>query len=385
MGRHLAANGMTLLIVALVLALSVITWGKNEFSGPGPTTEPVVVEIPRGANLARATRALQEAGVITYPTVFRVGAQYREQDESLKFGVYEVPAAASMGEVLDLLSAGAASSARFRVTFNINQRGLGLRLRDLIDTEAEFETETYEQALGEVNKLNEAGESLDLRVSVSEGLTVGQVVVGLEGIPFLQGEAATIPSEGMLAPDTYSIRNGSEVQALVDEMRTAQESRIQRVWAGREPGLPIETPEEMVALASIIEKETGVPDERGVVAAVFVNRLRQGMRMQTDPTIIYGITRGQEVFDRPIRVSDIRGDTEARLHGSVEYNTYLIEGLPPGPIANPGLASLEAAVAPDVSDYLFFVADGTGGHAFARTLAEHNENVAEYRALQSNN
>jgi len=166
-------------------------------------------------------------------------------------------------------------------------------------------------------------------------------------------------------------------------MQARQQAILDAAWAGRAEGLAIRTEEEALILASIIEKETAVAEERRTIAAVFMNRLKQGMRLQFDPTIIYGITRGQGGFDRPIRQSDKDGITEARRWGKVSYNTYQIDGLPAGPIANPGRAAIEAAVNPDGSDYLYFVADGSGGHAFSATLEEHNRNVAKWRAIEA--
>jgi UPF0755 protein len=173
------------------------------------------------------------------------------------------------------------------------------------------------------------------------------------------------------------------VAALVEQMASAQSRILAEEWAGRAEGLPVATPQEALILASIIEKETAIADERPLVASVLVNRLRQGMRLQFDPTIIYGITRGEGILDRPIRQSDIDGTTERRAHGAILYNTYQIDGLPAGPIGNPGRASIHAALNPAETDYLFFVADGTGGHAFAATLQEHNRNVELYRSLQA--
>ncbi|NNU81898.1 endolytic transglycosylase MltG [Halovulum dunhuangense] len=383
MARHIAANALTFLILGLVVVLGLLKWGNDTFNGPGPLAEAAVVEVPRGANLARVTQALTEAGAIRNETVFRIGARYTGQDDELKFGLYRIPAGASMVEILDQLTSGTAAAARFEATFTINNGGVGLRLRDLLAEAPQEQPETLEDALERVTALEEDGQSVAFRVSVSEGLTVFQVIEGLRAIPVMEGEITEVPSEGMLAPDTYAFNEGADRAALVAQMRAAQEARIAAAWEGRDAGLPIDTPEELLVLASIIEKETGVPQERGTVAAVFVNRLNRGMRLQTDPTIIYGITRGQSVFDRPIRRSDIDGVTESREHGAVEYNTYQVDGLPPGPIANPGRASLEAAASPEASNFIYFVADGTGGHAFAETLEEHNRNVANYRRLQN--
>jgi len=191
----------------------------------------------------------------------------------------------------------------------------------------------------------------------------------------LEGSVDTLPPEGSLAPDSYEVRPGDERNDVVARMQAAQERRVAQVWETRMDGLPLETPEELLTLASIIEKETGVADERGQVASVFVNRLNRGMRLQTDPTVIYGVTEGRGVLGRGLRRSELRAATP--------WNTYVIQGLPPTPIANPGLASLEAAAQPLETPYVFFVADGTGGHAFAETLAEHNRNVAAWRRIEA--
>jgi UPF0755 protein len=213
------------------------------------------------------------------------------------------------------------------------------------------------------------------RVAVPEGLTSWQIVQGLNEADFLSGEVADIPEEGMLAADTYEVRRGEDRAELLARMRAAQEVILAEAWENRVDGLPIESPEEALVLASIIEKETSVPDERRQVASVFVNRLNRGMRLQTDPTVIYGVTNGRGVLGRGIRQSELRDDNP--------WNTYVIDGLPPTPIANPGRAAIEAALDPDTTDYIFFVADGTGGHAFAQTLEEHNRNVAVWRRIEA--
>jgi UPF0755 protein len=197
----------------------------------------------------------------------------------------------------------------------------------------------------------------------------------LKKADFLEGEVEEIPAEGTLAPDSYEMRAGDSRSDLLAQMAERQAARLAEAWSNRVDGLPIETPEEALILASIIEKETGVPEERRTVASVFVNRLNRGMRLQTDPTVIYGVTEGRGALGRGLRQSELRQETP--------WNTYVIDGLPPTPIANPGLASIEAALDPETTDLVYFVADGTGGHAFARTLDEHNQNVARWRAIEA--
>jgi len=191
----------------------------------------------------------------------------------------------------------------------------------------------------------------------------------------LSGEVDEVPPEGRLAPDSYEVRAGDTRADVIARMMQAQEAILAAAWEARAEGLPLDSPEEALILASIIEKETGVAAERRQVASVFVNRLRRGMRLQTDPTVIYGITEGRGVLGRGIRQSELRAETP--------WNTYVIDGLPPTPIANPGRASIAAAVDPDATDYVYFVADGSGGHAFAETLAEHNRNVARWREIEA--
>lgn len=382
MARHLAANGITLLIVALVMAIGLLEWGRGQFAGPGPLTEDTVIEVPPGANLRRVSAELEEAGAISNEFVFRIAARMRGADESLKLGCYALPAGVTMEDILGRVTTARGSQACFQATFVVNNRGTRLRVRDA-SGESSNETLELSEGLELVDAQIDSGESVQMRVSIAEGLTVRDVLTGLAAVPYLTDEIAEAPPEGMLAPDTYEITRDASRAALVEQMRSVQEARLAEAWESRDPDLPIDSPEDLLVLASIIEKETGVPDERGRVAAVFVNRLNQSMRLQTDPTIIYGITRGGEPMERPISRSDIDGVTERRLHGEVVYNTYQVDGLPPGPIANPGRAALMAAASPDETDFLFFVADGTGGHAFARTLDEHNRNVANYRALGS--
>ena len=213
------------------------------------------------------------------------------------------------------------------------------------------------------------------RIAIAEGVTSWQIVNAISGMDIMEGDAGEVPAEGTLAPDSYEVRKGDDRAALLARMSAAQETLLAAAWESRAENLPIKTPEELLILASIIEKETGVSDERRQVASVFVNRINQGMRLQTDPTVIYGITKGVGVLGRGLRRSELRGETP--------WNTYVIPGLPPTPIANPGRASLMAAAQPDETPYIFFVADGTGGHAFAVTLDEHNRNVAEWRKIEA--
>ena len=379
MWKHVAANALTVGVV-LVAALAVaIGLGRSQWGEPGPLREAAFFEVERGASLREVSEALAAAGIVSSDTVFRLGTEYAERARDLKFGTYEIPAGASMPAVLDILTEGGAGTVPNTVTYLVRAGGAEYRLRERRAGDAEpREVATF--AAGDAvpeayADLVDGGVPLTYTVVVAPGLTSWEVVEGLKGADFLEGAVAELPAEGTLAPDSYEVSRGSDVADLVARMGEAQARRLAAAWAERAPGLPIGTPEEALILASIVEKETGVPEERETVASVFVNRLVEGMRLQTDPTVIYGITRGEGGLGRGIRASELRRETP--------WNTYVIDGLPPTSIANPSEAAIRAALNPDGSDYLFFVADGTGGHAFARTLGEHNENVERWRAIEA--
>ncbi|MCG8444869.1 MAG: endolytic transglycosylase MltG [Hyphomicrobiales bacterium] len=319
-----AVNGLLSLAVFAIIAGGIALYiGKQRFDAPGPLVDDTSVIINRGDGVREIAELLQREGVISEQIVFVAGIFLHNARNDLKAGEYLFPAHVSMSEALDLIREG-------RVVLH--------------------------------------------RVTIPEGLTSQQIVQRLTEEEHLTGEITDIPREGSLLPETYSFTRGAKRQDILLQMRRAQERILAEVWENRDPDLPLETPEELVILASIVEKETGQPEERSHVASVFVNRLHQGMRLQSDPTIIYGIVGGQGSLGRPIRRSDIDETTP--------YNTYRIDGLPPTPIANPGTASLRAVGQPMETNDLFFVADGTGGHAFAETLEEHNENVARWRAIE---
>jgi UPF0755 protein len=378
MWRAIASNALTLFIVILVVAAGLVAWGRNEFVKPGPLAEPICLQVERGASLSAVSRNLEERGAITDARIFRIGADYADRAEDLKFGSYLVPAGASMEEVLAAVTASGRSTCGRAVNFRI-----GIARADVVLSELDLATNNFVEVArfdaAEVPppEYVEVADDADLRfrVTVAEGVTSWQIVDALKKADFLTGSLETVPPEGTLAPDSYEVERGAERASLLTEMSRRQAVNLAEAWAGRDEGLPYDTPEEALIMASIIEKETSVPEERGRVASVFVNRMRQGMRLQTDPTVIYGITRGEGVLGRGLRQSELRRETP--------WNTYVIDGLPPTPIANPGAEAIRAAVQPDTTDYLFFVADGTGGHAFAETLEEHNENVARWRAIEA--
>jgi UPF0755 protein len=312
--------------------------------------------------------------------LFRLGADYADMSGQLRFGNYEIPAGASMEDVLAIVTTGGPSTFRYTATYVLALDGSGeLRLREGVPGSGEIVALAdfaYEDGLPEVySSLIADGSPIAYRVSVPEGLTSWQIVEGLRAADFLSGEIAEVPPEGALAPDTFEVRRGQDRQGIVDKMVEAQDAILAAAWENRQDGLPLASAEEALILASIIEKETSVADERRLVSSVFINRLNRGMRLQTDPTVIYGITEGRGVLGRGIRASELRAETP--------WNTYVIDGLPPTPIANPGRAAIEAAVNPDDTSLIFFVADGTGGHAFAETLDEHNRNVARWRQIEA--
>jgi UPF0755 protein len=380
MWKHVAANGLSLLIVLAIGLAVAVGWGQRQWTAEGPLDEAIFFEVPRGASLRAVSEDLAEAGAVTSAMIFRLGTEYADQAGDLRFGSYEIPAGASMETVLEIVTAGGPSSFRYAATYVLRIEGTGeLRLRERVPGTGEIvelATFSYEEGVPELYSDLVANEQITVyRVAIPEGLTSWQIVEGLNQADFLTGEVVDIPAEGSLAPDTYEVRRGDDRNDLLARMRASQEAILAEVWEGRVEGLPIETPEEALILASIIEKETSVPDERRQVSSVLVNRLNRGMRLQTDPTVIYGVTNGRGVLGRGIRQSELRDENP--------WNTYVIDGLPPTPIANPGRAAIEAAVNPDTTPYIFFVADGTGGHAFSETLEEHNRNVAIWRQIEA--
>lgn len=379
MWRHVASNAVTMLIVALFLLGGLIVWGKAQYEGPGPLAEAICLEVPSGSTFRGVSQSLEDQGAVSSAMIFRVGGDYADKTGELKAGNYLVQPGASMLEITDAVTRGGASTCGTEVVYRIGVNRLSVQVRELDPQTDRFEelvafTPAEEAVPPEyIDRKERAGTRF--RIALAEGVTSWQVVESLKAIDVMQGEVGQVPSEGALAPDSYEVSPGDVRTELLDRMQAAQEQRLADVWQNRMDDLPVETPEELLVLASIIEKETAVAEERGQVASVFVNRLNRGMRLQTDPTVIYGVTKGQGVLGRGLRQSELREATP--------WNTYVIEGLPPTPIANPGLASLEAAAQPLETEFVFFVADGTGGHAFARTLDEHNRNVAEWRKIEA--
>jgi UPF0755 protein len=315
---------ITFVLLVMIAIAGTYIYGKQKIEAPGPLQEDRVVNIPTRAGMTDIADILQRDGVIDNNRWAFIGAVFALRARSdLKPGEYQFQKSAS--------------------------------LRDVISTIVE-------------------GKVVQHSVTVPEGLTSEQIVARLSENDIFSGSVREIPREGTLLPETYKFPRGTPREQVIARMQQAQKRVLAEIWDRRNPDLPVKTPEQLVTLASIVEKETGKADERSRVAAVFVNRLRQKIKLQSDPTIIYGLVGGKGTLGRPIKRSEILQPSP--------YNTYVVDGLPPGPIANPGRASLEAAANPARTRDLFFVADGTGGHAFSDTYDQHAKNVAKLRAME---
>lgn len=379
MWRHIASNALNLFIVVLVLMSGLLSMGRQMYDGPGPLVQPVCFKVERGASLSAVSQGLMQQGAISDARIFRIGANYAGQGDKLKFGSYLVDAGSSMRDVVAQLTSGGQSTCGEEVNFVIGVASSSVILQRLDPASNRYvEVVKFDPAVDPVPaEYVTAGAEPDLRwrVTLAEGVTSFNVIEALKRADFLTGEVAAVPPEGVLAPQSYDVDKGAARADLLAQMEERQTATLAELWATRAEGLPYKTPQEALIMASIVEKETGVADERKLVAAVFLNRLAQGMKLQTDPTVIYGVTKGQGILGRGLRQSELRRETP--------WNTYVIAGLPATPIANPGRLSIEAALNPQSTDYLFFVANGTGGHAFAATLEDHNKNVAAWRAIEA--
>ena len=328
--RHpivVVGNAIFTILIVISVAVGVgLFFGKQRFDAPGPLSEEKVVNIPRGLGIRDIADVLQREGVIDQPYIFMGAVIVLKARGELKYGEYQFSEQASISDVVDTIIEGKVVQHAF---------------------------------------------------TVPEGLTSEQIVARLLENTALTGQIKEIPREGTLLPETYRFTRGMTREQIIQRMQQAHRRVLQDVWEHRVQDLPVKTPEQLVTLASIVEKETGRPDERTRVAAVFVNRLKTKMRLQSDPTIIYGLTGGKGPLGRPILKSEIEQPTP--------YNTYVIDGLPPGPIANPGRASLEAAANPARTKELYFVADGSGGHLFSDSYAEHQKNVTRLRGIEHSN
>ncbi len=379
MWRALASNMISFLAVGLFLLAGLILWGKSQYSARGPLDAAICLRVERGSTMARVSRDLQEAGALGNAAIFRIGADYTDKAGKLKAGSFLIQPGASMAVIVDQVTRGGASTCGTEVVYRVGVTRVLAQVRELDPTSNKFvkkaEFDLLQDQPPPEYKSVIAARDTRYRIAMAEGVTSWQVVEALKSLGMLEGEVADIPAEGMLSPDSYEIAPGMTRAEILAQMMQRQQLLIAAAWEGRAEGLPLESPQDLLILASIIEKETGISEERRMVSSVFINRLNRGMRLQTDPTVIYGITEGKGILGRGLRRSELRKVTR--------WNTYVIEGLPITPIANPGAASLEAAAHPDETDYVFFVADGTGGHAFAATLEEHNRNVAAWRKIEA--
>ena len=379
MWRAIASNVLTLLVVALAVLGGLVVWGQREWTRPGPLAEAICVSVEPGSTMRGLSEELAGRGAVSSDAVFRVGTEHTDRSEALKAGSFRLPERASMREIAEIVTEGGRSTCGTEIVQRVGVGRTQVVVRALdpatdefvvaarFDPAEEAAPPAYEEALGDPDTR--------YRIAVAEGVTSWQVAQALEAVEFLAGTVDAVPAEGALAPDSYEVEPGTVRAEVLAEMQERQSAALAEAWEARDPDLPLASPEEALILASIVEKETAQPDERARVAGVFVNRLRDGMRLQTDPSVIYGVTRGQGPLGRGLRRSELDAETP--------WNTYRIDGLPPTPIANPGRDALLAAVRPEETDALYFVADGTGGHAFAATLEEHNANVARWREIEA--
>ena len=319
-GRTVIRLFILVLIIATAAAVAGGLYLKDQFERPGPLAEVTNLVIEPGSSVQEIASDLEKSGVISDARVFRLGVRVLDMGRDLKAGEFSFAPGLSMQEVAE-------------------------HLRD--------------------------GETVLHRVTIPEGLTSLEVVALVNDAPELEGEIVAVPAEGSLLPETYYFSRGDSREELLQRMAQNLQQTLNELWEARSKDLPLKNTAEAIVLASIVERETGVDSERPLVAGVFINRLRKGMRLQSDPTVVYGLSNGTGDIGRALTRKDLKTKHP--------YNTYVIDALPPGPIANPGRESIAAVLAPAKTEFFYFVADGSGGHAFAKTLDEHNKNVAAWR------
>lgn len=378
MWRNAASNLLTFLGLALLLLGGLVIWGKSTYTAPGPLAEAICLRVDRGSNMRSLSETLQQRGAVSNAALFRIGVEYQDRTEKLKAGSFLVPKDASMEAISEIVTRGGANTCGTEIVYRIGVNRTMVQIRELDPaTETLVERANFKQGddAPEIYADLNARSGTRHRIALAEGVSAWQVVQSLIGIEVLAGQLEDIPEEGFIAPDSYEVRQGDSRQSVINRMMAAQEAVLIEAWETRAEGLPLTTPHEALILASIIEKETALAAERDQVASVFINRLNRGIALQTDPSVIYGLTQGKSALGRGLRRSELKKDTP--------WNTYLYRGLPPTPIANPGRDSIRAALNPAETNFLYFVADGQGGHAFATSLKEHNRNVAKWRAIEA--
>lgn len=312
---------LVFLATMMILTVAGVWWAIAHFEAPGPLKQMTTVIVPKGESFNDIAELLEKNEVVDFPKLFQVMVVLQGNGRNFKAGEYEFHPAVSPRAVMDAML---------------------------------------------------EGRTVIRRMTIPEGFTSREISELLKQNPVLEGEVPWEIPEGTLLPETYHYSYGDSRAGIIERARTAMRNALERLWEQRDRSIPLKTPEEAIILASIVEKETGVAAERGRIAAVFINRLRKGMKLQADPTVIYGITEGSKKMGRQLSGSDLKKASD--------YNTYIITGLPPGPICNPGLDAIKAVLRPPKTSELYFVADGRGGHNFAATLKEHNANVNRYRA-----
>ncbi len=320
--RHRVFVYFLLIFVAVSLVGGSVLSTYNQFISEGPLTEQREILIQSGESLRKIAHRLHQEGIISSPTVFELGVRAMGHGTDIQVGEYAIPRHASMKLVATLLTSG----------------------------------QTYVR-----------------RLVIPEGLTSDQVIKSMENMKGLMGQVVQVPKNGTLLPDTYHYSYGDTKEGMLQRMKNAMTTTLDELWANRDTSISLKDKKQVLVMASIIEKETSKDNERAHIASVFYNRMKKGIRLQSDPTVIYAITNGQVENKKRVLYEDLKFQSP--------YNTYVIYGLPPSPIANPGRASIYAVLHPMKTDDLYFVADGTGGHVFAKTYKEHQKNVQKWRQV----
>ena len=377
MFRALASNMLTVLILSFFLFGALGIWGKSQYVADGPLKNAICFEVTSGSNMRKVAKNLISEKAIASEFIFRISMESTGMSRQIKAGSFLVPKNASIAEISKRITESGVSNCGNEIIYRIGVASLKVEVRDtdpVTGKMAKVSEFVFDDNTDE--KLNEliSEQSTRFRITLAEGVSSWNVYKALSDIKFLKGELENIPDEGSIAPASYEFTAGLTRQALVKKMQERQAIILEGAWSTRQPNLPITTKDEALILASIIEKETSVEIERSKISSVFVNRLLRDMALQTDASVIYGITKGKKGLGRGLRRSELKKDTP--------WNTYLNKGLPPSPIGNPGEASIYAALNPDRTNYLYFVADGSGGHAFAENLRDHNINVAKWRKIE---